>query len=132
MIRLSFILCLVACGNKEQSDTSEDTAVVEDTTPTRPDSIIVLQTSGKKICLSCLILRLVRFHRQHQLLTHFGATELGAHVFVLRVMLRGDYEGPGVYNTTDNSLWSHYKKKPADKIDTMRLIVNKETPPVLS
>ena len=33
MIRLSFILCLIACGNKEQSDTSQDTGIVEDTTP---------------------------------------------------------------------------------------------------
>ena len=45
MIHFPFLISLFACGNKEQSDTSRDTATAEDTTPTRPDSI-TLQTTG--------------------------------------------------------------------------------------
>ena len=103
MIRLSFILCLIACGNKEQSDTSGDTAVVEDTTPTRPDSI-ALQTSGKENLSLMFDTPTCQIPSAAPNFNTFWRNGTGAHVFVLRVMLRGDYEGPGVYNTTDNSL----------------------------
>ena len=103
MIRLSFILCLIACGNKEQSDTSQDTEIVEDTTPTRPDSIVI-QTSGVENLSLVFDTPTCQIPSAAPNFNTFWRNGSGAHVFVLRVMLRGDYEGPGVYNTTDNSL----------------------------
>ena len=103
MIRFPLLLSLFACGNKEQSDTSNDTAAVQDPTPTRPDSI-TLQTTGVENLSLMFDTPTCQIPSAASNFNTFWRNGTGAHVFVLRVMLRGDYEGPGVYNTTDNSL----------------------------
>ena len=103
MIRLPLFISLFACGNKEQADTSEDTAMVEDTTPTKPGSIVI-ETSGVENLSLLFDTPTCQIPSAASNFNTFWRNGTGAHVFVLRIMLRGDYEGPGVYNTTDNSL----------------------------
>ena len=103
MTCLPLFISLFACGNKEQSDTAGDTAMVEDTTPTEPDSIVI-ETSGVETLSLLFDTPTCQIPSAASNFNTFWRNGTGAHVFVLRVMLRGDYEGPGVYNTTDNSL----------------------------
>lgn len=103
MSTVSFLIGLLACGNKEQSDTSQEDTAVEETTPTKPDSII-LQTSGSENLSLMFDNPTCQIPSAAANFNTFWRNGTGAHVFVLRVMLRGDYTGPGVYDTTNDSL----------------------------
>ena len=131
MRTLLFLPLLLACGDKEQTDTSTEDTSIEDTTPTRPDSI-VLETSGSEnLSLifdnpTCQIpsaaANFNTFWRNGTYITH---------VFVLRVMLRGDYVGPGTYDTTNDSLLVTLQKRHS-RDDIMRWMQHKEIPLALS
>ena len=107
MLTLSFWMLTTACGDKtESSDTaSMDTSTVEtdDTGPTEPDSITIETTGSESLALmfdtpSCQIPSAAPNFNA------FWRNGSGAHVFVLRVMLRGEYEGAGTYSTDSNEL----------------------------
>ena len=100
---LSFLILLIACGDKDQTDTSTEDTSVEDTTPTRPNSI-VLQTSGSENLSLMFDSPTCQIPSAADNFNTFWRNGTGAHVFVLRVMLRGDYIGPGIYDTTNDSL----------------------------
>ena len=107
MLTLSFWILTTACGDKvEESDTaSTDTATTdtEDTGPTEPGSITIETTGSESLSLmfdtpSCQIPSAAPNFNA------FWRNGSGAHVFVLRVMLRGEYEGAGTYTTDSNEL----------------------------
>ena len=100
---LLFFPIFVACGNKEQVDTSAEDTAVEEVTPTKPDSI-VLETSGVENLSLMFNNPTCQIPSAAANFNTFWRNGTGAHVFVLRVMLRGDYTGPGVYDTTNDSL----------------------------
>lgn len=103
MLTLPFLLSTLACGEKETSDTSTSDSAVEDTTPTKPDSISIQSTGVESLSLmfdspTCQI------PSAAQNFNAFWRNGSGSHVFVLRVMLRDDYVGAGTYDSTNNNL----------------------------
>ena len=103
MRTLLFLPLFTACGDKDQTDTSTEDTAPEDTTPTRPDSI-VLETSGSENLSLMFDNPTCQIPSAAANFNTFWRNGTGAHVFVLRVMLRGDYVGPGIYDTTNDSL----------------------------
>ena len=103
MRTLLFLPLLIACGDKDQTDTSTEDTSIEDTTPTRPDSI-VLETSGSENLSLIFDTPTCQIPSAAANFNTFWRNGIGTHVFVLRVMLRGDYVGPGTYDTTNDSL----------------------------
>ncbi len=94
---------LIACGNKNQEDTSTDEAVVENTEPTQPDSVTI-QTSGTESLSLMFDTPSCQIPSAAPNFNAFWRNGGGAHVFVLRVMIRGDYTGAGTYTSSDNEL----------------------------
>ena len=94
MRTLLFLPLLIACGDKDQTDTSTEDTSIEDTIPTRPDSI-VLETSGSENLSLIFDNPTCQIPSAAANFNTFWRNGTGTHVFVLRVMLRGDYVGPG-------------------------------------
>lgn len=100
-----FWLSLLACGDK---DTVLDSGITEDTTseeqgPVEPGPFTLTVTGDQNLTLTfdsptCQIPDAAPNFNA------FWRTSTGAHTFVLRVMLRGDYQGAGTYTLQDNEL----------------------------
>ena len=101
-----FWLSLLACGDK---DTVLDSGITEDTTseeqgPVEPGPFTLTVTGDQKYQPSPSTIQLVKSPMLHLISMHFGGHQLEQHTFVLRVMLRGDYQGAGTYTLQDNEL----------------------------
>lgn len=103
MLTLSYLISMLACGNKDQADTSIQETAVEDTAPTKPD-VITIQTTGSETLSLMFDTPTCQIPSAASNFNAFWRNGTGAHVFVLRVMLRGTYEGPGTYDTDSDSL----------------------------
>ncbi len=94
---------LTACGAKDQTDTGSEEPIVEDTEPTQPDAITI-QTSGSESLSLMFDTPSCQIPSAAPNFNAFWRNGSGAHVFVLRVMIRGDYTGGGTYTSTDSEL----------------------------
>lgn len=103
MLTLPFLISMLACGDKDQVDTSTEETAVEDATPTKPD-VITIQTTGSENLSLMFDTPTCQIPSAASNFNAFWRNGTGAHVFVLRVMLRGTYEGPGIYDTDNDSL----------------------------
>ncbi len=103
MNTFSLSLLLLACGDKETDSATVDTNEVEDTDPTEPDSIAI-ETSGSENLSLMFDTPTCQIPTAAPNFNAFWRNGTGAHVFVLRVMLRGDYIGGGSYNSDDHEL----------------------------
>lgn len=99
-----FWLCLYACGNNNTEDSGlTDSAAVEDPEPSEPDPFTLTVSGDHNLSLNfdsptCQIPGAAPNFNA------FWRTSTGAHTFVLRVMIRGDYDGNGLYTLTENNL----------------------------
>lgn len=100
-----FWLSLLACGDK---NTVQDSGITEDinTEPQAPvePSPFTLTVSGDHNLTLTFDSPTCQIPEAAPNLNTFWRTSTGAHTFVLRVMLRGDYEGAGTYTLQDNEL----------------------------